>query len=172
MRFSSFALAAALVAVATPARAQKGGLDDAAIVGIFDAANTWDIGTGGLAKSGATKQEVKDFARMLVDAHTAVRKQGRALAGKLGVTPTPVAREFALAVDYRDTMKKLAALKGTAFDRAFLEHEIAYHQAVIDAVTKQFLPTIKNAELKAFVESVAPAFVAHLQGAKELLAKL
>lgn len=172
MRYSSFVLAAALFAVATPARGQKGGLDDAAIVGIFDAANTWDIGTGGLARSAATKQEVREFARMLVDAHTAVRKQGRALAGKLGVTPTPVAKEFALALDYRDTMKKLAGLKGSAFDRAFLEHEIAYHQTVIDAVTKQFLPAIQNAELKQFVESVAPAFVAHLQGATGLLAKL
>ncbi len=171
MRFSLLA-AAALLALPVSARAQGGTLTDPVIVGIFDAANTWDIGTGGLARTKAGHKDVKAFARMLVDAHTAVRKQGRALAGKLGVTPVPVARDFALAVDYTDTMKKLEGLSGTAFDRAFLEHEIAYHQAVIDAVTKQFLPAIKNAELKTFVESVAPAFVAHLQGAKELLAKL
>ena len=58
-------------------------------------------------------------------------------------------------------MKKLQGLSGPAFDKAFLEHEVAYHKAVVDAVTTTLLPAIKNAELKAFVEKVAPAFVAH-----------
>jgi len=102
-------------------------------------------------------------------AKAAVQKQGRALAKKLGVTPTPVAKDFALKVDYDATMKKLRGLKGVAFDKAFLEHEVAYHKAVIDAVTNAFLPAIKNAELKAFVQKVAPAFQAHMVAAQALL---
>ena len=144
-------------------------LDDAAIVGIFDAANTWDISTGNLAAKKATRHDVKDFGAMLKRDHTSVQKQGRALAKKLGVTPTPVAKDFALKVDYDATMKKLRGLKGAAFDKAFLEHEVAYHKAVIDAVTTAFLPAIKNAELKAFVQKVAPAFQAHMVAAQALL---
>jgi putative membrane protein len=87
------------------------------------------------------------------------------------VTPTPVAKDFALKKDYEDTMKKLRSLKGADFDRAFLEHEVAYHKAVIDAVTNQFVPAIQNAELKAFVLKVAPAFDAHLKMAENLLKK-
>lgn len=154
-----------------PAQAKAATLDDAAIVGIFDAANGWDIATGKLAKTKATRADVKEFGGMISDAHTAVRQQGRDLAKKLGVTPTPVPKDFALLVDYNATMKKLNGLSGAAFDKAFLEDEVAYHQAVIDAVTKQFLPAIKNAELKKFVESVAPAFQAHLEGAQNLLKK-
>lgn len=144
-------------------------IDDAAIVGIFDIANTWDIETGSLAAKKATRQDVKDFGAMLARDHKAVQQQGRDLAGKLKVTPTPVANDFALKVQHDAAMKKLEGLSGPAFDKAFLEHEVAYHGAVIDAVTKSFLPAIKNAELKAFVEKVAPAFVAHKMAAEQLL---
>ena len=173
MRISAL-VAAAVVAVlplSVPAQAAKGRLDDAAIVGIFDAANTWDISTGSLAAKNGTRQDVKDFGAQLARDHTSVRQQGRDLAKKLGVTPTPVAKDFALLKDYNDTMKKLAGLKGAAFDKAFLEHEVAYHKAVIDAVTNTFIPAIQNAEVKAFVQKVAPAFVGHMKMAENLLTK-
>lgn len=149
----------------------KAGLDDATIVGIFDAANTWDISTGTLASKKGTRQDVKDFGAMLARDHKSVQQQGRDLAKKLGVTPVAVATDFALKKDYDDTMKQLGGVSGAEFDKAFLAHEVAYHKAVIDAVTTQFLPAIKNAELKAFVEKVAPAFDAHMKAAQSLLTK-
>jgi putative membrane protein len=164
---AAFVLAPALV----HGQAAKPAIDDAAIIGIFDAANGWDVSTGGLAATKATRQDVKDFGKMLSTVHTSVQKQGRDLATKLGVTPTPVAKDFALLLDYNATMKKLNGLSGAAFDKAFLEHEVAYHKAVIDAVTNTFLPAIKNAELKKFVEGVAPAFKQHMDQAQALLNK-
>ena len=173
MRMTGLAIAALVAAIPLAATAQtgKGKLDDAAIVGIFDAANTWDINTGTVAAKRARRADVKEFGKQLAGDHKSVQQQGRDLAKKLGVTPTPVPKDFALLKDYHDAMKKLAGLNGAAFDKAFLEHEIAYHKAVIDAVTTQFLPTIQNAELKAFVQKVAPAFQAHLKMAENLLAK-
>ena len=170
-RLSRFAMLAVALPVVAFAQGASGGLTDAGIVGIFDAANTWDISTGGLAGTKALRADVKEFGAQLARDHKSVQKQGRDLAKKLGVTPTPVARDFALLVNYNAAIKQLHGLKGADFDKAFLEYEIAYHKAVIDAVTKQFIPAIKNAELKAFVEKVAPAFVAHLQMAENLLAR-
>jgi putative membrane protein len=144
-------------------------LDDAAIVGIFDAANGWDIETGSLAAQKASRETVKSFGAMLARDHDAVRKQGRDLAAKLGATPTPVAADFALKKSHDAAMATLRGLSGAEFDQAFLEHEVAYHKAVIDAVTTAFLPAIKNPELKAFVEKVAPAFEAHMRQAENLL---
>lgn len=152
---------------AGPAGAQS--LDDAAIVGIFDAANGWDIETGSLAARMASRETVKSFGQMLAHDHEGVRKQGRDLAAKLGVTPTPVAADFALKKNHEAAMAKLKGLSGPAFDKAFLEHEVAYHKAVIDAVTTTFLPAIRNAEVKAFVTKVAPAFDAHMRQAEALL---
>ena len=146
-------------------------LDDATIVAIYDAANTADIETGELgAKMGST-QKIRDFGTMLATAHRGARQQGRDLAKKLGVKPTPP-KDDTSAKDHADVMKRLSTLKGTAFDRAFLEHEIAYHKAVIAAVQNTLLPAIQNAELKALVVKVAPVFVAHQQAAEGLLAKM
>lgn len=168
---SLVAVAMCCASLTSQAQGAKGAIDDAAIVGIFDAANTWDIGTGGMAATKAKNAEVKAFGAMLARDHKSVQTQGRELAKKLGVTPTPVAKDFALRKDYEATTKQLKGLSGAAFDKAFLQHEVAYHKAVLDAVTTTFLPAIKNAELKAFVEKVAPAFHAHMLAAENLLKK-
>ena len=150
-----------IVVVSAPA------LDDATIVAIFDAANTADIETGELAmKKGSTK-EVREFGAMLVRDHKAVRQQGRDLAARLGVVPTPPADD-ASAKAHAAAMKTLRAARGAAFDHAFLQHEVAFHKAVIDAVNATLLPAIQNAELKKLVVTVAPAFQAHMIAADNL----
>jgi putative membrane protein len=146
-------------------------LDDATIVAIYDAANTADIETGQLGATKATSQQIRDFGAMLVKAHNGARQQGRDLAKKLGVKPTPPANDPS-AAQHAAAMKQLRSLSGTAFDRAFLEHEIAYHKAVIAAVQGTLLPAIQNAELKAMVTNVAPVFVQHQQAAEQLLARM
>ena len=146
-------------------------LDDATIVAIFDAANTADIETGELAAKKGHSKEVRDLGAQFARDHRAVRQQGRDLAKKLGVTPTPPKDDTA-AKDHARAMATLRSKHGADFDRAYLAHEVAYHQAVIDAVNKTLLPAIQNAELKAFVVKIAPAFQAHLLAAQNLQKKL
>ena len=165
-------VAAAAVAIApfhAPTKAGK--LDDPTIVAIFDAANTWDIQTGELAAKNGSTKEIRDFGAMLARDHKNVRQQGRDLAKKLGVTPTPP-KDFAMAKDHDAAMKKLESLKGKEFDKAFLQHEVGYHKAVIDAVTTTLLPALQNAEVKDLVTKVAPAFKAHEDAAQNLLNKI
>jgi putative membrane protein len=163
------ALLAALVLLPAAAAAQAP--TDANIVAIFDAANTADIETGGLAARQASSKEVRELGQSFADAHTSVRQQGRDLARKLGVTPASPAGDKS-AAEHAAVIARLKGLKGAEFDRAWLDHEIAFHQAVIDAVTKTLLPATRNSELKAFEEKVAPAFVGHMEMAKNLRAKL
>jgi putative membrane protein len=105
---------------------------------------------------------------MLVRDHKNVREQGRELAKSLNVTPTAPS-DFALAKAHAAAMSSLGAAKGKAFDRAFLQHEVDFHNAVIDAVTKTLLPAIQNAQVKDLVTKVAPAFGAHRDRAQMLL---
>jgi putative membrane protein len=169
----SFSLVALLIAHALllPARAAGQALDDPTIVAIFDAANTADIETGELAVKRGSTREVREFGAMLIRDHTAVRQQGRDLAKKLGVTPTPPA-DGASAKAHAAAMTSLKGKKGAAFDHAFLQHEVAFHKAVIDAVTSTLLPAIQNAEVKDLVVKVAPAFQAHMLAADALDKKL
>ena len=173
-------LLAAVALVAIPAlgvarsvRSDHGAraLDDPTIVAIFDAANTADIETGRLAKERGQSKEVRDFGAMLERDHTQVRKLGRDLAAKLGVTPTPPADD-AGARDHAAALKALRAASKANFDQAFLHYEVAFHKSVIDAVTTTLLPAIKNGELKELVTTVAPAFQAHMMAADALSKKL
>jgi putative membrane protein len=167
MRALAFpALGLALVC-SLAARPRTVALDDPTIVAIFDAANTYDIETGQLALEKSHTKAVRDLAQQFVNDHKAVRQQGRDLAKKLSVTPTPP-KQFDLATEHTKSMKELRGKSGAAFDRAYAKHEVEYHQAVLDAVKTTLLPAIQNAELKAFVEKVGPAFQAHLEAAKQL----
>ncbi|HEY2823921.1 MAG TPA: DUF4142 domain-containing protein [Gemmatimonadales bacterium] len=146
-------------------------LTDANIVAIFDAANTADIETGELAaKKGATK-DVRDMGTQFAHDHTAVRQQGRDLAKRLGVKPVLPAGDKG-AADQRAVMADLNAKTGATFDKAYVDHEVAFHQAVLDAVTKTLLPAVQNAELKTFVTNVGPAFQGHLVHAQTVQKKL
>jgi putative membrane protein len=142
-------------------------LDDATIVAIFDEANTADIATGTVASKHGQSKEVRQFGAMLARDHEMVRQQGRDLAKKLGVTPTAPAGDRS-ARDQARVIRRLSALQGAEFDRAFLQREVQFHKDVIAAVNTTLLPAIKNEELKALVLKVAPAFQAHLQMAENL----
>ncbi len=166
LTISTLAMATLSAQTAKPAP-----LDDPTIVAIFDAANTWDMETGHLAIKRGTTKEIREFGAMLERDHLGVRKMGRDLAAKLHVTPTPP-KPFAMATDHASAMRTLRASKASAFDRAFLTHEVAYHKAVIDAVTTTLLPALHNAEVKALVTKVAPAFQAHMLAAQAMLDKL
>ena len=167
-------LTAALVAAAglapDPAAAHATKLDDPTVIAIFDAANTWDMETGAIARRKGSTKEVRDFGAMLVRDHQVVRQQGRDLVKKLGVRPTPPA-DFAMAKDHAAALRTLRARSGKAFDRAFLQHEVAFHKAVIEAVNTTLLPALKNEEARALVTKVAPAFQAHMLAAQALLDK-
>ncbi len=166
---TALSLIALMSSSPSTAVAQAGAkLDDPTIVAIFDAANTYDVETGSLAASKGSTRTVRDFGKMLVRDHRSVRTQGRDLAKSLGVTPTPP-KDFALAKAHVKAMRSLKKAHGKAFDRAFLQHEVDYHNAVIDALTTSLLPAIQNARLKDLVTKVAPAFVAHRDRAQTLL---
>ncbi len=171
LKLSVVVLAAAIVALPARAHAQAAKLDDPTIIAIFDAANTWDIETGKIAERKGSTKEVREFGAMLAHDHAVVRQQGRDLAKKLKVTPTPP-KNFGMAKDHDAAVKKLNGLSGKAFDRAFLEHEVAYHKAVIDAVTTTLLPSLSNQEAKDLVTKIAPAFKAHMDAAQDKLNKM
>lgn len=158
---------AATTATSTP----RAALDDATIVAIFDAANTADVETGDLAVQRGNSKEVRDMGAMFARDHRMVRQQGRDLAKKLGVTPTPP-KDDQSAKQQAATMAMLRTKHGADFDKAYLEHEVAFHKAVLDAIDQQLLPAIQNEEVKALVQKVAPAFKAHMMAAEALDKKL
>ncbi len=164
------AAAAALALAAGGALAQAP--SDAQIASIVVTANQVDIDAGKLAESKGSNAEVKAFGKQMVTDHTGVNKQAVALVTKLKVTPEDNATSKSLKAGGAENVKNLEKLSGAAFDRAYVDHEVAYHQKVLDAVDQTLIPSAQNAELKALLVAVRPAFVAHLDHAKMLQASL
>jgi putative membrane protein len=166
------AVAAAVLAMAVPAAFAQAAPNDAQIAGIVVAANTVDIDAGKLAEKMSHNKDVKAFAKQMVTDHTGVNQQATALVKKLNVTPedSDVAKSLKQGGD--ENMAKLKGMKGKDFDKAYVDHEVAYHQAVIDALDKTLIPNAKNEELKATLVKVRPAFIAHLEHAKHIQSEM
>jgi putative membrane protein len=170
MRTSTAIITVLLLSAVTSAYAQ--GLNDAQIASIVVTANQVDIDAGKLAHETSTSADVKKFAQLMIDDHTAVNKSATELVTRLTVTPEENPISQSLKSEGEKNVAQLKALKGMAFDKAYIDHEVAYHQEVIDAIDKTLIPDANNAELKALLVKVRPAFVSHLQHAKELQSSL
>ena len=116
--------------------------------------------------------DVKAFGRQMATDHAGVNKQATELVTKLGVKPEDNATAQSLKAGGADNVKALSAMSGAAFDKAYIDHEVAYHQQVLDAVDKTLIPNAKNAELKDTLVKVRPAFVDHLEHAKHIQASM
>jgi putative membrane protein len=150
------------------AAAWAAGPSDPQIAAIVVTANQVDIDAGQLAQKRAHSPQVREFAQRMVTDHSGVNKSATELVTRLHVTPESNATSQELQQGGDQNLATLKSLKGVAFDRAYVDHEVAYHQAVLDAVDGTLIPSAQNADLKALLVKVRPAFVAHLEHAKTL----
>jgi putative membrane protein len=160
--------AASEAPAAASAAAQAPAIDDADIAAIVVAANTIDIRYGEIARERATNEQVKQFAETMIKDHTAVNQSATELVTRLGVTPTEndVSRSLeAQAAEMRNTLRSKS---GAEFDRAYIDNEVAYHRAVLQAIDETLIPSASNAELKQTLVNVRPAIEAHLKHAEEI----
>jgi putative membrane protein len=170
MKVSAIIVAFAGTLLLAAASVSAQGVTDAQIASIVLTANQVDIDAGKLATSRSTSDEVKAFARLMVTDHTGVNRAATDLAGQLDVTPQDNPTSQSLQADGDKNLAHLKTLTGAAFDKAYIDREVAYHQQVIDALDKTLIPGATNEELKALLVKVRPAFVAHLEHAKRLQA--
>ncbi len=138
-------------------------LTDANIAAIVVGANNIDISAGKIALQRSSNPEVKKFAQRMITDHTAVLNAAVKLVTRLGVTPVNNDLVVTLSEQSKQHETKLKTLSGREFDKAYIDHEVAYHEAVIGVIEKQLIPAAQNTELKQTLVSVLPAFKAHLK---------
>lgn len=172
MTMLPLASAGLLALVTAAAWAEGAAPTDPQIAAIVVTANQVDIDAGTLAQSKSKNKGVKEFAQRMITDHSGVNKSATELVTRLHVTPESNATSESLQKGGDENVSALKKLSGAAFDRAYVDHEVVYHQAVLDAVDSTLIPSAQNAELKALLVKVRPAFVAHLEHAKQLRASL
>ena len=161
--------AAALLCFSTATVAQDGVQPtDAQIAHIAYTAGQIDVAAGEQALAKSRNEAVRAFAEEMIRDHRAVNRQAVSLVGQLGVTPEANDTSSALAAAAQAEQQRLAALEGAAFDRAYVENEIAFHRTVNGALGTTLIPAADNTELKALLETGLVLFQEHQRHAEHL----
>jgi putative membrane protein len=112
------------------------------------------------------------FAKDMIRDHEAVNKEALALVKKLKVTPEDNDTSRALTKAATEERQQLAKLKGAAFDKAYVENEVAYHKQVNGALETLLIPSAQNAELKDLLQTGLKLFQGHEQHAEHVATML
>jgi putative membrane protein len=144
---------------------------DGEILGSFIAANQHEVEHSRIGSQQGSSQTIRDLAKGFARDHDDLVQRARELATKQSITATAPTGD-ALALPHGQTVTALKAKSGVDFDRAYLQHEIEYHQALIKAINTDWLPKASNQELKTFLQQALPAWQSHLKGAQDVSAKL
>ena len=141
---------------------------DPQIAHIAYTAGLLDVDAGKLALEKSQNKDVRAFAQRMIGDHTAVNDQALALVKKLNVTPEDNATSQSLTKQAEATRTKLADLTGAAFDKAYVDNEVAYHKTVNSALSTTLIPAAQNSELKSLLQNGLKVFEAHLKHAERL----
>jgi putative membrane protein len=140
--------------------------NDAEVAAIAVAANDIDIKYAEIAKEISTNEEILGFANTMIQDHNAVIEKAVELVNELGVKPQPNSLSKKLNADAEEIKRMLRAKEGKAFDKVYIDNEVAYHKAVIDAIRNILVPDTENNQLKELLEAVLPALETHLEHAQ------
>lgn len=127
------------------------------------ASDAFEVEAGKLAATKAQDGKVKDFAAMMVKAHTETTAKLKAAAetAKLAA-PSPL-----LAPETQGKLDDLAKLTGNAFDKQYMAEQVIAHQAALDMLNG-YGASGDVAEYKALAQSLAPVVADHLERARAI----
>lgn len=172
IRLCAAAAAACLMSYTTMTQAAGPAPTDPQIAHIAYTAGALDVAVAKEALEKTKTKAVKEFAGEMVRDHEAVNKQALELVNKLKVAPEDNDTSRALTNQIKEEESKLAQLNGAAFDKAYIDHEVAFHKTVNHALTSTLIPSAKSPELKAFLETGLKIFQGHQQHAEHIAATL
>jgi len=158
--FAAAFLAAAPVAAAAPT--------DAQIAHIAYTAGNIDIAAGKQALAKTHNKAVRSFAQEMVRDHAAVNDKALALVKKLHVTPQDNPTSESLTKAAAPERAKLGKLNGAAFDREYIDNEVAFHKTVNGALESTLIPNAKNGDLKSLLETGLTLFREHQEHAEHV----
>ena len=145
---------------------------DPQIAHIAYTAGVIDINAAKQAQKKAKNKDVKAFAEDMLRDHEAVNKQALDLVKKLKVTPEDNDTSKSLTSAAEKERQKLSKLKGAAFDKAYVDNEVAYHKQVNEALKTGLIPAAQNPDLKALLETGLKLFEGHEQHAEHVASML
>jgi len=121
-----------------------------------------EVKLGDLAAQNGTRADVKEFGQMMVKDHSAINADLKALASQKGVTLPD-----SLDTKHQGMVDKLAALNGSAFDKAYISAMVKGHKMDAKAFKAESVATT-DADIKSFVDKSLPVVEMHLEHIKTM----
>lgn len=145
------------------------GITDANIFYLIDAVHLADSSTGALAATKGTSSEIRDFGKLMIKDHHALRAQAELLAKKLGIIPSAPAGDTSAAMLGHAMSTLNGAMKGRDFDKAYVDFEVMAHLRALEILTAS-MPAARDPQLKFYIQKAAPVVLGHLDHIKQLQA--
>ena len=125
-----------------------------------------EVTFGELAAGKAADPAVADFARRMVDDHSAANEELAAIAEKSSI---PLPRD--LNAEHAWMLDQLEGVEGDAFDLAYMRGQVVDHQKTVQLLVWE-IGQGEDGELQRFAAGTLPAVLAHLATARELVLDL
>ncbi|AHG89538.1 protein of unknown function DUF4142 [Gemmatirosa kalamazoonensis] len=152
----------------TGANGASANLTPANMTSLIGLTNASEIGQAKIAEGKATNRDVKAFARLMISDHEAMQKSLDSLAKAKSLTPTPPQQADQLRQSDSQTLASLnAAAQGPAFDKAYVDAQVAAHQKALNDLQTMAGAT-SDQDLRALIQQAIPKVQAHLDRAQQL----
>jgi len=144
----------------------------AAILSQLDVANTAEIQLASAAAKKAASPKVKQIASKRAADNRNNREQLQALAQRLNLDLSPTQGGNISVTDTAAAPSELMGKSGRDFDRAYVEFEITEHEANVQKLQTQAIPSVQNADVKAFLQKTVTEMQSHLSSLQRVKKKL
>jgi putative membrane protein len=136
------------------------------VIGLLALTHGADSALGTLGASKGTASDVKEFGRMIVREHHALRKDILDLGDQLGTAAeTPRVAPDEAPADVLQTLESSPA--GEQWDREYVDYAIAVHNAALEN-TARALAATHHAEVRQFIDKSVPILQKHIDKARSL----
>ena len=158
LRPTLMTLALGLTTMSAFAATPAGFVDDASAKGLAE------VQTSELALQKSQSADVKKFAEMMIDDHTAANEELAQVASGLKLKVADEAELMARA------KKMVLQVREESFDKAYANNQVVAHEQTIELFEEE-IKSSKTPELTAFAQKTLPKLQHHLEQAKALQAK-
>lgn len=149
-----------------------GALPPSDIAGIVMAANEGEVQQGQAASQRATNPQVRSFAEMMVADHTTAMNNARDVFGREGITAGENDTTRTLRANSQRTITNLNTYSGAAFDREYMETQVALHQWTLNTLDTVLIPSAASMQVRTLLEAHRATVAAHLDQARQILGTL
>jgi putative membrane protein len=123
--------------------------------------NMAEIKVAQIAQEKASSDEVKQYARKLVDDHTKAGEELKRIAAQKNVQlPTDMGK-------HQHMISKVENMSGDSFDRNFMKMQVQHHKKDVSNFQKQVNRSM-DSDVKTFASTTLPTLQEHLQQAQTL----